>query len=472
MKTIVMKFGGSSIGITPGMTQLLSIVLHEVERWDQVILVVSALDGVTDRLIEAAQFALMSSGRGYRRIVATLRTRHFALIHDLPLKPDDRAALGTELDRILFDMHDACQQLGDAARRKDDMNVIDGIMDRIIGTGERLAARIIAALLRQSGMRAVAIDATDVIVTDEEYGSANPLMALTQARIDAHFKPLLGRDILPVVTGFIGATSSGAPTTLGRGGSDYTASVIAACTDAAEVRVYSDVDGMMSADPNVLTDARVIPHLHYDEAGEMAFFGARLLHTRMITPLQRRHIPVRVQNIFHPQSAGTLIDNALSPSGVKAVTVIDGLLLTAPRSGEINAVTRFVEGQFSRTVGGHIEATLISQSAAHTAICFIIPTYTGPDALHMLQSALAPKLPSLEPHTPWAMQPVGVITLVGRGVGGQWRLIARLISTLEEMRILCISRNPSDDSVSFVLPPDQVERALPRLHECIMTAAD
>jgi aspartokinase len=183
--------------------------------------------------------------------------------------------------------------------------------------------------------------------------------------------------------------------------------------------------------------------------------------------LQQRRIPVRVQNIFHPQSAGTLIDDAPSAVGVKAAAVIDGLLLTAPRSGSLNNITTFVEGEFSRTIGGHVEAIAVSQSAAHSAICFIIPTYTGPDALHLLQAALAPKLRAVEPHTAWGVQPVGVITLVGRGMGGQWALIVRLISALDDFRILGFTRNPSDDSVSFVLPPDQIERALPRLHACI-----
>ncbi|MBL8132096.1 MAG: aspartate kinase [Anaerolineae bacterium] len=405
MKTLLMKFGGSSIGITPGITQLLSIVLHESSRWDQLILVVSALDGITDQLIEASQFALMSNSRGYRRIVATVRTRHMSLISDLPFGVNERSALQTDIDRILFDLHDACQQLSEATERRNTNQIID----RITGSGERLTARIIAALLRQNHMRAVALDATDLIVTDDISGSATPLLPLTQVRIDERLKPLLNRSIIPVITGFIAATPTGTPTTLGRGGSDYTASIIAACVDAAEVWMYADVDGVMSADPKEMPEAQVIPFLSYEEVAEMAFYGARILHARMVAPLRDRHIPLRVKNIFRPALHGTVIDDRIPQPGLKGVTVIEGLALTAPRSGSLMALGSFVEEAFSRETGGRLEVMITAQSATRSLVCFVVPTYIGPDAQHLLQAALAPSLAQIDDGIVWSMEAVGIV---------------------------------------------------------------
>ncbi len=232
--------------------------------------------------------------------------------------------------------------------------------------------------------------------------------------------------------------------------------------------VYSDVDGIMSADPHVMADARVIETLSYEEAAELAFYGARVLHTRMIAPLQAGRIPLRVKNVFNPQASGTLIDERAAQSGAKAVTVIDGLVMTAARSGSLIAVTAFVETQFTAVTGGRIEAVLTAQSAARAFACFVIPTYAGPDALHMLQTTLAPHLLTLEADTIWLMQPVGVVSLVGGDVGADWGATARIVGLLRDLNVLAMTRNPSNCSLSFVLPPEQVERAVARIHAYIV----
>lgn len=472
MKTLVMKFGGSSIGITPGMTQLLSIVLNEVENWQQVILVVSALDGVTDRLIEIAQFAHLSNSRGFRRIIGIVRTRHFALVGDLPFTASDRTALQTDLDRVLFELLDACRQLGIAAAQPDNARITEPLNDRIIGYGERLSARIVAALLRANNLRSVAIDGGDILVTDAQFGSATPLMEATEARINANLKPLLGRGIVPVITGFIAATQKGQPTTLGRGGSDYTASVIASCVGASEMWVYSDVDGMMSGDPNAIGGAHVIPELSYQEAAELAFYGARVLHTRMIAPLQTAHISLRVRNVFNPQLMGTLIGNLTPAAGPKAVTIIEGLAVVAPGAGGLSEVMRFIEKAFASVRSARIEAVIATQAADRAFACFIIPTYAGPDALHTLSSTIAPQIAARGGAAAgWVAQPAGIVTVVGRETGSDWGQAAPLFAAMGEFEPLAVARNPSDHSLSFVLPLDQAERAAERLHDLLFPLA-
>ncbi|MCB0186834.1 MAG: aspartate kinase, partial [Caldilineaceae bacterium] len=222
MGTLVMKFGGSTVGTAAALSQVLSIILHEEKRWDNLIVVASALDGITDMMLEAAQLAQIGSARGYRRIAATIRTRHLALVELLPLGNLESTALQADIDRLLFEMLDICQQVANTSNEK----LLPQISDAVAGVGERLSARIIAAMLRHNDVRSVAIDGSDIIVTDDEFGNANPILKETEQRIEQNLAPMLSRKIVPVVTGYIGATRSGNPTTIGRGGSDYTASII------------------------------------------------------------------------------------------------------------------------------------------------------------------------------------------------------------------------------------------------------
>ncbi len=462
-----MKFGGTSVGMTMGLTQLLSIVLYERERWERLMLVVSALDGVTDQLIEAAHLALLNNRRGYRRIVATLRTRHLALIEHLPLGNTERSALQADIDHLLFDMLDVCQNMPDNLNEAAQPEAID----RVISTGERLAARIVAALLRQNNLRGVAIDATDVIITDTVFGNATPVLPLTRDRIATHLLPLLNRGIIPVITGFIGATPTGKTTTLGRGGSDYTASIVGVCSDAQEVWVWTDVDGMMTADPREIPDARVIPTLSYDEVAEMAYFGARILHSRMILPLGDRNIPLRVRNVFKPQQPGTLVHAGATPPGIKAVTTIQGLGLSAQQSGSLSGIAALVDEKLSRITGSHTDVMISSQSSSQSFVCFVIPTNAGPDALHSLQNALAPALAQLDGDDAlWMMHPVTVVSVIGSHLGEDQRLIGRLLSSLAGVHILALAQGPSHSNFSVVVEPEDTDAAVTGIHTLILSS--
>lgn len=469
MRTLVMKFGGSAVGMTTGLTQVLSIVLYEHERWDRLLIVVSALEGVTDALIEAAHLAELNSRRGYRRIVATLRTRHLALIEHLPLGATERAALQADVDRLLFDMLDLCQTL--AENKLDDQRRPE-VIDAITGMGERLAARIVAALLRQNNVRSVAIDATDIIITDNVYGNATPNIDLTRERIARLLTPMLERQIIPVLTGFIGSTVSGKPTTLGRGGSDYTASILALCTDAQEVWIWTDVDGMMTADPRDIPNARVIPNLTYDEVGELAYFGARILHARMIGPLREGRIPLRVRNVFRPQGMGTRIDQtgrAGSPA-VKAVTSIQGLGMAIMRSGSYADIAALVDEELFEITGTRAEVVIASQSSTRTYVCFVIPTSAGPDAVHSLQIALENHL--TKTGEGWTMRPASIITAIGAGIGNMPQVASRMFAALGEIKVLAVDYGSGSDSLSFVVDPAETERAMQRLHALILEYFD
>ena len=328
MSTLVMKFGGASVGAAPALSQVLKIIAREAKQWDRVLLVVSALDGVTDMLLDAAQLARIANQRGYRRIVG-----EFA---QPPLRHHGRTAAGrprarypgADIDQLLSEMLDHCLRI--ARSLNAELSPLDS--DAVIAVGERLSARIIAALLRQNGLRSAAVDGTGVLVTDDVFGNANPDLHLTARRVDLVIKPMLQRDIIPVVTGFIGATANGETTTLGRGGADYTASVLGALLEADELWLWTDVAGMMSADPRALATARVIPSLTYAEATDLAYFGARILHARMLAPLAQGALPLRIKNIASPEQTGTLVSSAARADKpiLKAVTSTQGLSLRRP----------------------------------------------------------------------------------------------------------------------------------------------
>ena len=221
MRTLVMKFGGNSLGTVAGLRQVLRIVVEQSADWDRALVVVSALDGVTDMLLEAAQLARIADQRGYRRIAANLRSRHLALMEPLPLDRPEEQTLKADIDQLISDLLDRCREIGN--NLNDELSPMQS--DTVVAVGERLSARIIAALLRQHGLRGVAVDGTEVLVTDEVYGNAKPDFERTAGRARGLLAPMLDREMTPVVTGYIGATPAGDTTTLGRGGTDFTASV-------------------------------------------------------------------------------------------------------------------------------------------------------------------------------------------------------------------------------------------------------
>ncbi|PJF41148.1 MAG: hypothetical protein CUN54_02545 [Phototrophicales bacterium] len=465
MRTLIMKFGGSALGTTTALTQVLSIVLQEHERWERLLLVASALDGVTDQLIEAAHFAQIGSQRKYRRIVANLRSRHLTLIDNLPLGSHERATLQADIDRLLFDMLDQCQLF---ASRNDNKETVASRVDAIIGTGERLSTRIIAALLRKSNLRGIAIDASDFIITNNIHGHAAPDIALTKQRVSEHLLPIMGRNIIPVVTGFIGSTEQGNLTTLGRGGSDYTASILGVCTNADEIWIWSDVDGMMTGDPRILDGTHVIPTLSYEEVAELAYFGARILHNQMIVPLKEANIPLYIKNVFKPQEAGTLIHDMphTKKNKFKAVTWIQGIGLRAQHSGPLSSILSVVDDTLYDITNAHADVTISSQSSTESFFAFVIPTSAGTDAIHNVQLTLQTRLAQNDNAQSWEVNPVTIITVIGQHDHIP-TAVAELFSVLKEVTIRAVAQGPSKCTLSIVVEPSTAEKTLALIHQFI-----
>ena len=463
MSTLTMKFGGGSLGTAKALVQVLAIIIDESKRWEHMLIVASALEGVTDMLLEAALHARVGDQRGYRRIAATLRTRHLALADQLPFDSSDRNALKADIDQLLSDMLDQCQRI---AKHLDD-ELLPSMSDAVVAVGERLSARIIAALLRQNDIRGVTVDGTELIVTDDVHGNANPILERTRENVADLLFPMLDRDIVPVVTGYIGATEAGETTTLGRGGTDFTASVLSALLEADALWIWTDVDGMMSADPREIANARVIPALDYNEAAELAYFGARILHAKMIAPLAKGAIPLRIKNIYRPQKTGTAISLAADGGKpiIKAVTSIQGLALTRPASGSMAGITRLVGNTLFKTLGMRTEVMIASQSSSSSFLVLVIPTSIGIDGVDRLQQALRTKMAEHPEKMPWKIETVSLVSAIGNSISSAPGLVAAALAKLDDIPILGMAAGPSNCSITVAVSQANARAAVTRMHE-------
>jgi aspartate kinase len=404
MATLVMKFGGSLTADAQHLRQVGQIIAAESQAWDHLVVVVSAMAGITDALRRAGELALASHANGYRRAIAVIRERHLDLLRDLFANPEQQAQLVATLDQVLFDALNTCDQ---AFAQK---ALSPRQRDALMATGELIMAGILTQVVRNAGLVAAHVPAESLIITDDAHQHANPIADLIEERVDRHLRPLLEQGVLPIVPGFVGATRKGVITTLGRGGSDYTATLLAAALRADEVWIWTNVDGIMSSDPDWVPHARVIPALSYAEIEELAYFGTRVLHPDAIEPLVTRAIPLRVRNPANPDHAGTLIhaESDAPDAGPKAVSAVDGISLVLDQSPlELGAFL----GQVQHLVGSKLTGpVIVMQGHHHTTLVYVVPTSEGANVAQPLATELALHLPH------WQVQPVKVIAVVGASI--------------------------------------------------------
>jgi aspartate kinase len=310
----IMKFGGTSVGDAACIRRVAEIVRSAACDSDLVV-VVSAMGGVTNRLLEAAMRAEAGDRSSAAAIFLNIRSQHDTAVNSLIHSPDQRSAVLRKMEEC-YEQGERLYQRGDAQR---EFTLRD--RDAISSLGERLSAPLVAGALMECGVRSQAVEATEIIVTDSCHGAADPCMDATRQRCEIRLRELLRQGIVPVVTGFIGATPEGVLTTLGRGGSDYSATILGAALGADEVIIWTDVDGLMTADPRVVDGACTIPEISYKEAAELAHFGAKVLHPKTLHALARCGIPVWIRNTFAPQRHGTRI----TPAGPAVVGGVKGL---------------------------------------------------------------------------------------------------------------------------------------------------
>ena len=469
--TITMKFGGTSVGNAAAILRVADIVQrtqdnslhssHDVLR-RQAVVVVSALNGVTNDLIRAAELAVQGDEHGVEEIVRQLRQRHTDTIAALNLGESDRFALENQIDRLLNHMHSLCRAtavLGECTPRG---------LDVISGLGERMSVRMVAATLQAHGVAAQAVEATELIVTNDHFGAASPLMDLTQERIHKLLLPLMRSNVVPVITGFIGATADGTPTTLGRGGSDYTATIVGACLDSDEIWIWTDVDGVMTADPRVVPDAQTIGALSYAEAAEFSYFGAKVIHPKTILPAVDDEIPLRILNSFNPEHPGTWIVASPPSNGrvVKGITAIKQVSEVTVEGRGMIGIPGIAARVFSAVAHEQVNVLMISQSSSEQSICFIVPRDAAVRTLKALRQAFEYDMLSHNIERIWSRDDVAILAVVGEKMKGVVGIAGRLFSALAEsgINILTIAQGSSEYNISLVIAADQVDRAVRATH--------
>jgi aspartate kinase len=402
MSTLVMKFGGNMLGTESGIHDALDVIAAQHKIWSRNVVVTSALAGVTDALHQIVQVAETGDQNGLRADVAALREIHVAAAHLALNDPHQQKTLHKELDSLFFDLLDDC----DIIRQRHQAD--PAMRDRVVAMGEMFITRIVAAAGRARGLDCVAMDATHLIVTDERHSNARPIAQATQQRLEQNLGPLLDRQIIPIITGYIGATESGAVTTLGRGGSDYSATYLGGLLNAEEVWFFTDVDGLMSADPDVVEEAHMLPTSSYSEVAEMAHFGARVIHPRAIEPLIQHQIPLRIRSLADPANTGTYICdvNEVLTNRIHAITQALGIVITGPsRSNMVEVCNRLI----SISLNDDIQPSMQVEVYAGSLIMYVAPTSANQDAF---LSAIE-QLHQADADKEWQISTVTAIAVIG-----------------------------------------------------------
>ncbi|HTS59736.1 MAG TPA: aspartate kinase [Terriglobales bacterium] len=457
----ILKFGGTSVADASCMQRVIEII-RAASRESHLVVVVSAMSGVTNKLIEAAVLSEGGNREAVARIFSDLRKRHDAAVTALIESDSQRTRIGQQMQELFHEGERLCEgtlllhELTPRAR------------DAISSLGERLSAPLLAAVLDESGLPSQCVEATELVVTDSYYGGAQPWMDLTRERSLARLEPLIRQGVVPVVTGFIGATEDGILTTLGRGGSDYSATILGAALDADEVIIWTDVDGLLTADPRLVPDACLISEISYREAAELAYFGAKVLHPKTLHPVMQRGIPLRLQNTFAPEKSGTRITaaGATKGGGVTALTAIsDAALITIGGPG-LWGVQDVLGRTFAATTAVRADVLLISQSSSQNDICLVVSAPHAKRTLEALRHEFSRDLPHDNAEHITLDATVAMVAMVGQKVHGLSGIAGRICAALERenLDVIAITHAVSACSISLVIARKDMETTLVVAH--------
>ena len=458
---LVMKFGGTSMGSAERIQVAARLTTKQHAR-RPVAIVVSAMSQVTDLLLDSMRQAEAGDEAGLEANLKTLRERHTACCRELfPAAAQEPAIAGAyalieEFARIAKGI----MMLGERPPQS---------ADKAVAIGERLAALMMAACLESQGTRAAAVDGARVIATDAVFGNATPLMEQTREQARSVMGPLLAERVIPVMTGFNGATLDGRPTTLGRGGSDFSASILAASLDAAELWIWTDVDGIMTGDPRLIADARVLNEITYNEAAELAYNGAKVLHPRTLAPLIERQIPVWSKNSFAPEKPGTRIVASIAVAGRPhaVASMSDVAMVSVEPLGAALSGTKLMAEALEALDAADVEVLAITSSSYRQSFCFVIREAELKAALEQLNEAFALELAHGYVKPIQVDSNVGLMAVVGEGMRGTPGLAGRIFTAISrhDINIIAIAQGSSELTIVVVVRRDGLEQAVRAVHE-------
>jgi len=462
MKKIVMKFGGTSVATGENIRRVAKIVADSTKKDQRVVVVVSALAGVTNQLVEEAEQAKKQDEKQIQEFTGKLVEKHVATaveaIKNKTVQKETEQAIKkavSELEKVLTGI---CY-VGEITPKS---------RDYVLSFGERLSAPIVCGALRDIKLQAQCFTGKDAgIVTDENFGAASPLMNVTTHQVKGRLEPLLEKNVVPVVTGYIAATQDGVVTTLGRGGSDYTATILSVALSADEVWIWTDVDGIMTTDPKIVQSAKMLPQLSYGEAVEMAIFGAKAMHPSALEPVIEAQIPVRIRNVFNPENPGTLIANGeetKSTEVVKAVAMIRDVAMINIKGAAMVGAPGSYSKVFDVLGKNNINVMMVSTAVSEANISLIIRRSLLGRTLSTLEIALLGRGLVSEITSE---DDVCVIAAMGANMKGTLGVASRIFAAMAQkgINIRMIAQGSSELNVSFVVKEKDGEAAVRAIHE-------
>lgn len=465
----VIKFGGTSVGDADCIERVVEII-RSSSLVSELVVVVSAMSGVTNKLIEAAARSEAGDRETVAAIFDDLREQHLVAAGLLIRSVEERKRLCQKMEEILEEGEHLCRET--ILLRELTLRTLDAISS----LGERLSSPLVAAALACRGVAAEAMDATELIVTDSNHGCAEPQMDATRERCKARLRPLLRRGVVPVVTGFLGATAEGALTTLGRGGSDYSATILGAALEAGEVVIWTDVDGVLTSDPRHVSGACTIPEISYREAAELAHFGAKVLHPRALRPVMRFDIPIYIRNTFAPEHPGTKItpQGSQESEGVKALTAIGEVTLITIGGAASAGGRDFLGRAFTATAAVQADVLLISQSSSQNDIGFVVSSAHAKCVVEALRREFAQDLAHKGVERIAANPHVAIVTIVGENMRATPGIVGRACGALGRRNIdpIAIGQGSSACNISFLVARKYMQTALLAAHEEFFTGVE
>jgi aspartate kinase len=445
--TTVMKFGGTSVADKHAFERVAQIIAERLE--DSPVVVVSAMSGTTDALLLSAHRAEEGSIDEAVGALAEVLERHKSLAAGI-LSNEQAGEMVAHIDRAAEDIARLLRRISEELQNR------KVLKDALLVYGEMLSSNLLAEVLRERGVMAQQVDARQCIITNEEHGSASPSIPETYLQTQTALVPLIESGVVPVLGGFIGATSKGITTTLGRGGSDYTAALIGAALQAKEIQIWTDVTGVLTADPRVFQKAQTIKRLSYGEAAELAYFGAKVLHPKTIQPAIEGSIPVRICNSRAPEEPGTIVcaQTETSPRTVKAIAHKVGVTTVQITSARMLGAYGFLRALFE-------------VFERHRTVVDVVTTSEVSVSLSLDDATALPEIVA-------ELQQLGtvrvekgraIICVVGEGLRGTPGIAARVFSTINDINVTLISQGASSINLTFAIEEERVNEAVMRLHE-------
>ncbi|MFT3934956.1 MAG: bifunctional aspartate kinase/homoserine dehydrogenase I [Chitinophagaceae bacterium] len=454
----VLKFGGTSVANAENINKVVAIV-EQVIKKDKTALVVSALGGITDTLINAATTAAAGDEK-YKEILQQIEQRHLEVAKAL-IPVTQQSSVLSMVKKLCNEIEDICNGiflLGELSART---------KDRMVSYGELLSSQIIAARFKTSVADSAWTDSRELIVTNSNYGNAAVDFAATNKKIETYFGS--AKQQLFVMPGFVSKNNEGVATTLGRGGSDYTAAIVAAAVNAASVEIWTDVSGMMTADPRLVATAKVIPHISYQEAMELSHFGAKVIYPPTIQPVMSRNIPVWVKNTFAPQDYGTVIESASVKNGnsIRGISSINKIALLSLEGSGMAGVPGFSKRLFEALANASINVILITQGSSEHSICVGIDDVHTAKAKEVVDSTFAYEIETGKVEPLAVEKQLSIIALVGDNMKSHPGTSGKMFGAMGRngVNVRAIAQGSSERNISAVIATEDVKEAINILHE-------